>query len=113
MRVTENFLDRTVTVELDDGRRLNIDRWAVAQYGLSALLKAHGVALPTGRVNVVQRGRVIGTLPADWHPVSMRSTSWLYQPREGDFTPSSDGVWVASNTLGPGDLTAVEGFRSV
>lgn len=51
----------------------------------------------------------IGTVRHDFDPRRIKSTNWLYDPREGDFK-LEDGAWVAAYTLGPGDLEAVPGF---
>jgi hypothetical protein len=63
----------------------------------------------TERVPVVQHGRRIGTVPPDFDPAKIKSTSWLYSVRPGDFRREGD-EWVVSQTLGPGDLEAVPGF---
>jgi len=73
-------------------------------------LRAHGYEPPTGRVDVMQYGQRVGTVPADFEPYSIKSTTFLYDPRPGDFR-RQNGVWVASKTLGPGDLDAVPGFQ--
>jgi hypothetical protein len=39
----------------------------------------------------------------------MTSRNFLYDPRPGDFKRTAEG-WIASGTLGPGDLEAVPGF---
>lgn len=63
----------------------------------------------TERVDVMQEGRKIGTVPPSFDPAAIKSTSFMYDPRPGDFR--FDGsAWVASNMLGPGDLEAVPGF---
>lgn len=68
-----------------------------------------------GRVNstepipVFQSGRRIGTLPPSFDPMAIKSTSFFYDPRPGDFKRDGD-TWIANRTLGPGDLEAVPGF---
>lgn len=63
----------------------------------------------TSRVDVIQCGRKVGTVPPTFDPARIKSKSFLYDPRPGDFR--WDGVaWVASMVLGPGDLEAVPGF---
>lgn len=62
-----------------------------------------------GRIPVIQDGRKIGTVPASFDPLSIKSVSRLYTPRAGDFRIGGDG-WVANPMLGSGDLEAVPGF---
>ena len=59
--------------------------------------------------DLVQGGRRVGTLPSDFAPASIKSTSFFYDPRPGDFRREGT-AWVASPALGPGDLAAVPGF---
>lgn len=64
------------------------------------------------RYDVYQNGRHVGTMGS----LPVRSTSWLYDPRPGDFrveTREGQQVIVADPTLGPGDLEAVAGFVGV
>jgi hypothetical protein len=68
-----------------------------------------GTAEQTARVAVMQDGVQIGTLPPTFEPTKIKSVSWLYQPRDGDFKRDGD-AWVANSALGPGDLEAVPGF---
>lgn len=60
-------------------------------------------------VPVIQHGRRIGWLPPSFDPMRIKSTSFLYEPRPGDFVRDGEH-WNASRTLGPGDLEAVPGF---
>lgn len=63
----------------------------------------------TERVDVIQHGEKVGTVPPSFDPKRIESRSWLYDPRPEDF--QFDGsAWVANNMLGPGDLEAVRGF---
>lgn len=63
----------------------------------------------TERIPVMQHGKQVGTVPPEFDPTRIRSTNWLYEARPGDFR--QEGLtWVASRTLGPGDLEAVPGF---
>lgn len=71
--------------------------------------KGVGRVKSTARVPVVQEGRRIGTVPHDFNPRRIKSTNWLYDPREGDFR-LEDGAWIAARTPGPGDIEAVPGF---
>lgn len=112
MRRLESIEDEfrgTVTYELSDGRYARFDARTVKEYGIAALLRAHGCEPPTGTLDVIQHGKRIGTVPADFEPYAIKSQTFLYDPRPGDFRREGD-VWVASKTLGPGDLDAVPGF---
>lgn len=114
MRRIENFEDQlrgVVTYEFADGRRVAFDERAVRQYGAHTLARDCGLgdALPTDRVDVVQCGRKIGTVAPDFDPMAIRSASFLYDPRPGDFT-LVDGAWIAAKNLGPGDFECVPGF---
>lgn len=64
---------------------------------------------PLERIPVKQDGETIGTVPGHFDPLNIRSTSFLYDPRPGDFRREQDH-WVADRMLGPGDLAAVPGF---
>lgn len=99
----------TATFEIEDGRYLTVDVRDLKRYGLEELMKAHGVELPTERVDVYRHGKKIGSVPGSFDPLTIRSTSFFYDPRPGDFVREGD-KWIASRTLGPGDLEAVEGF---
>lgn len=63
-------------------------------------------------VPVFQDGQQVGTLPPGFNPQEIRSTSWLYEPRPGDFKREEHG-WVADKMLGPGDLEAISGFTKL
>lgn len=105
-----------VTYEYQDpklGRRyIDVDARALKELGLEKVMQYAGLGhlVPTERVPVVQHGRVVGSLPGSFDPVTCRSTSLLYDPRPGDFVRDGDN-WVASRTLGPGDLDSVQGFQ--
>lgn len=101
----------TVTYALPDGRRVRFDARAVREFGIEALMKAEGLAdmIPTGRLDVFQHGKKVGTVPAAFEPIAVKSTSFWYNVRPGDFVREGDR-WNASRTLGPGDLEAVPGF---
>lgn len=62
------------------------------------------------RLPVFQQDRMVGSLPSDFAPDAIRSKTFLYDPRPGDFRRQGD-TWIASNMLGPGDLDAVPEFR--
>ena len=68
-----------------------------------------GEVVRTEPIPVMQDGRKIGTVPASFDPSKIKSTSFWYEPRAGDFRQVGE-TWVASRTLGPGDLEAVPGF---
>lgn len=113
MRKIESLDDQmrgTVTYEMPDGRFVRLDAFAVREYGAVALLREHGYEPPDGRVDVMQRGQRVGTVPVSFEPMNIKSASFFYDPRPGDFTRDGD-VWIASHTLGPGDLEAVPGFE--
>ena len=74
-----------------------------------ATCKGTGRAVSAEPIPVMQHGRRVGYLPPSFDPTAIRSTSFLYDPRPGDFRREAD-VWVASRTLGPGDLESVPGF---
>jgi len=102
----------TVTYRMNDGRFVRLDVRAVREYGAAKILSdmGYGAELPTERVAVLYHGRRVGTMAADFDPLAIKSRSFLYDPRPGDFKREGD-VWVASKTLGFGDLEAVPGFK--
>ena len=77
--------------------------------GLVEALRANGYEMIDDSVPVYQFGKLIGTVPGDFHPARIKSKSLLYEPRPGDFVRRADR-WEASNTLCPGDLDAIPGF---
>lgn len=101
----------TVTYRMNDGRFVQLDARAVHEYGAAKLLRdmGYGAELPTERVAVMYHGRRVGTFPPDFDPFTIKSRTFLYDPRPGDFKREGD-VWVANKTLGYGDLEAVPGF---
>ena len=110
--IFENPMDRSVTYYFDNKRAVKLSADDIKQYGVDRLLRHHGFAeaLPTKRVPVIQDGIRVGTVPANFDPYTVRSVSVLHEPRSGDFV-RGDGVWIASSSLGFGDISAVEGFR--
>lgn len=100
-----------VTYELKGGRYIRLDARDVREYGAAEILRRMGleIDLPTDRVRVIQQGRAIGTVPPDFDPISIKSCSFLYDVRPGDFKRDGD-AWIANKTLGPGDLESVPGF---
>lgn len=112
MRRIESPLDHvrtTVTYDLGDGRCVTLDVRAIREFGLARVLKAYGVEMPTERLPVIQHGRRIGTMPPDFDPDFVRSLSFLYDPRPGDFRREGD-TWVVGRTLGGSDVDCVAGF---
>lgn len=113
MKRLESVMDEmrgVVTYELPDGKFIQFDAHAIREYGVSKLLKAHGYEPPTGRVAVMQYGRRVGTVPADFEPMAIKSRSFLYDPRPGDFRREGD-AWVVCRTLGASDLDMVPEFQ--
>ncbi len=114
MKVVESIADEMqgyVTYELKGGRYVRLDAQAIREYGAAEILRRMGLEadLPTERVRVIQRGRVIGTVPPDFDPISIKRRSCLYDVRPGDFKREGD-AWIADKMLGPGDLEAIPGF---
>lgn len=112
MRRIENHLDEmrgTITYELDGGRRITFDARAVREYGLARLADSYGIKMPTERTPVIHDGRRVGTMAPDFDPAAVRSVSFIYDPRPGDFRREGD-TWIAARNLGPGDLDCVAGF---
>lgn len=107
----EDQMNGVVTYELSNGKRLRIAKVALEYSSPAEILRraGYGHLIPTERVPVMWAGRKAGTLPGDFDPVFIKSKTWLYDPRPGDFVREGE-VWVASNKLGPGDLEAVPGF---
>lgn len=106
-----NFRNRTVTYELPDGRRMDVDRRAVERHGIREIAKAYGVEMPTERIPVFHCGERVGTVPAEFDPAFIKSKSFFYDPRPGDFTRTAEG-WVVDKMMGPGDVAAVQGFQA-
>jgi hypothetical protein len=102
----DNRRNGTVTYELPDGRRLDVDRKTVERYGIRLIAQQHGIEMPTERVPVFHHGERVGTVPA-----FIKSKSFFYDPRPGDFTRTGDG-WVVDKMMGPGDVAAVPGFQA-
>lgn len=110
----EDSMRGVVTYELKNGQRVQIDARAVREVGAAAILREYGYGemLPTERVSVSQSGRVIGSVPPDFYPLAIRSSSFLYDPRPGDFVRDGD-QWRASSNLGPGDFDMIPGFERI
>lgn len=101
------------TYEFSDGQRVQLDARAVREYGLAEVLGAAGLGhrIPTERLPVMLHGTRWGTMAPDFDPSNVRSNSFWYDPRPGDFKREGD-TWVAARTLGPGDVECVVGFVS-
>lgn len=102
---------RRVTYELDNGNWLTVDAREVALHGIAVVASRYGVktSASNGRIPVRQCGVVIGTVPADFDPMFIKSKSLLYDPRPGDFLFEGN-AWSAAPMLGAGDFEAIEGF---
>ena len=61
------------------------------------------------RMEVVQSGRVVGTVDPDFSPYSAQSNSMMFDIRPGDFKYVGDQIH-ANKMLGYGDLLALNGF---
>lgn len=61
------------------------------------------------RIPVIQYGKQIGTMPEDFNPRNIRSNSFLYDPRPGDFRWENN-TWISNRTLGASDVDCVIGF---
>jgi hypothetical protein len=108
----EDYLNGVVTYELSDGRRLRCCAKAVADLGIAEILRREGLGnlLPRQRLPIMQRGRRVGTVAPDFDSLAIKSRSFLYDPRPGDFIRDGN-VWIASPTLGPGDFECIPGFQ--
>lgn len=111
IETAEDQMTGAVTYDLGDKRFIKFSARDVRKYGVEEMLRhmGYGDKMPTGRVNVMQRGRLVGTVPAMFDPARIKSASFLYDPRPGDFVMVGDH-WEASKMLGPGDLESVSGF---
>jgi len=108
----EDDMRDVVTYEFSNGQRLCIAGRAYRELGIAAIAREQGLGhlLPTERLPVIYHGEMIGTLPPDFDPSYVKSTSLLYEARPGDFKKAGDR-WIANRTLGPGDIGAIEGFK--
>jgi hypothetical protein len=107
----EDEMNRVVRYAFPDGQCLAVDADAVKDFGIEYVLRQEGLGryLETDRTEVVQRGKVIGTLPPNFEPMRIKSTSFLYEVRGDDFKQNGD-KWVAADSLCPGDFDAIPGF---
>ena len=111
-RVKTNEFDNTVTyVVLPDNHYIDLDIDIVKEHGLEKiLLDCLNIAVSKRRLPVVYEGRIVGTLPASFDMRFAKSKSFLYDFRPGDFTLQDD-KWLASSSLGLGDLDCVVEFQ--
>ena len=100
----EDQMNRRVRYSQGD-REVLLDEKAVQLYGLAEMLKRAGLEQDHTPLPVVYCGEIVGTLPASFDPRRVKSCTFLYQAREGDFRLEG-GKWVADRMLGPGDLYA-------
>ena len=102
---------RIARYRLPDGKMLAVGIESLELHGLDRILRGAGYGhLLNARMPVVWCGRIIGTLPAAFDSRNIQSASFMYQPRAGDFTRDGDR-WIASDTMGLGDLRYVVGFE--
>lgn len=106
----EDDMRGQVTYEISKGRYIRLDVRQVREHGLEEIMKFYGVEMPKGRLPVTQEGSEVGSVPASFEPIAIKSTSFFYGVRPGDFKRTEAG-WEASKYLGPGDLEAVPGFQ--
>lgn len=114
MRKIENAKDKknsVVNYELDDGRRVQINAKDVEEHGAIACLRrmGFGTQLPEEPIPVFQRGRRIGTMPADYNPSREARRAALYDPRPDDFR-FENGMWIVNPMLETADIDAIPGF---
>lgn len=111
----DDFLSEPYAVAvyaLSDGHYINIQHSRYGYplpMGLVDALRANGYEMLNDPVPVHQFGRLIGTVPGNFHPGMIKSRSFFYEPRHGDFIRKKYH-WEASPTLGSGDLDAIPGF---
>ena len=105
----ENQMKRTITFDLGDGRMVDVPSDFIRMHGLKAVAEHFGVPVSDRYLPVIYHGRVVGSLPETWHPLEIKSKTYFYDPRPGDFVRDGD-KWIAAQTLGPGDIEAVTDF---
>ena len=98
-------------VENGQYRAIRVDLRSLREHGIRTILEAQGLGhvIPTERVSVHQNGKQIGTVPGDFDPLAVKSKSFFFDMRPGDFTRDGD-KWIAHRSLCPGDFAAVPGF---
>ncbi len=99
------------TYELSNGRRVSLDLKTVREFGAAWVIREIGLGdfVPKERLPVIWHGEKVGTLPPGFDPFSIKSISYWYDPRPGDFEREGD-AWIAAKNLGPGDLESISGF---
>ncbi len=90
---------------------MDVDPRLIQKYGLQKVMEGFGVEMPTERIPVFHMGERVGTVPAEFDPAFIKSKSFFYTPRPGDFTRTEEG-WLAHKTMGPGDVASVPGFQA-
>jgi hypothetical protein len=105
----ENPITGKITYKISDDQWIDVDPKELAEHGITKILKMHDIQPPEGRLDVHQSGRKIGTVPATFEPSCIKSQSFFYDPRGGDFKREGN-AWIADRALGPGDLDAIPGF---
>lgn len=105
----ENDMKRIETWELPDCRMITFSSDMVDDLGIQECLRREGLDVEVERVPVHQGGVHIGSVPGTFDPRRIRSTSFLYDPRPGDFIRRHDR-WDADRMLGPGDFECIPGF---
>ena len=107
----EDMLRGIRRFELSDGKWINLSARDIEEYGLKALLTYHGYPNELDdRLDLIENGCKIGTLPGSFDPMNVKSGSFWYKPRRGDFEMRGNQVHMIAH-LGPGDLESIPGFR--
>ena len=106
----EQRASNLATYELSDGRTIELDPRDHRNATEAEIRAAYELDDPTDPIAVMQAGRRVGTVPADFHPKGFEPLTSLYDARPGDFR-EKDGVWIAANALGHGDFAAIPGFQ--
>lgn len=104
---------RTIRYRLINGRIVRSDEQALSDLMLTEALRRTGVdpANQGSRLPVMQKGQIVGTLPASFEPSAIGDQSFMYGSKPSDFRREGN-VWVADQMLGLGNLASVPGFRS-
>lgn len=107
----EDEMRGIATYELPNGRRVSLDLATVREFGARWVLREIGLGdfIPTERIPVIWNGEKVGTFPPEFDPISIKSKSYFYDPRAGDFRREGS-AWIAAKNLGPGDLESIPGF---
>ncbi len=100
----EDQMNRRVRYRRGDHEVL-LDERDVQLYGLDEMLKRVGLEQDHTPLPVIYQGENVGTLPASFDPRRVKSSTFLYEARPGDFRLDGD-KWIADKMLGLGDLYA-------